>query len=370
MSTWATRCNACGTAFRVQAEQLEVSDGYVRCGRCDAVFNARATLFDLDAPEASTFSSPASLSPPGHGSLPFEPSAGPSEALRPPPDPAHGAADLIEPGLPDASPAAAPDSLARTPLAQETPIDTPSTEPHWVEPTGIDRARHPGREEPTWSAVHAEVGPETDDPAEANARMLALLRSPSAEDSLAATPTAPPSPTAPSGLSTPTTEWPSLQRAAAPRLSRRGQWVGTLLALTLGVALPLQWAWIERDALRARSPALDQLLKERWPTLGARGWEQLEGLSVVSSTLKATPQDGAYQLELVLRNGSPHRLAMPWLDLSLADAKGAPLVRKALAPSALGAAEPMAPEEQRRLTAIFKVPGSAVAGYEIGLFHP
>ena len=43
----ATRCTSCGTAFRVVQDQLKVSEGWVRCGRCDAVFNALKGLFDL-----------------------------------------------------------------------------------------------------------------------------------------------------------------------------------------------------------------------------------------------------------------------------------------------------------------------------------
>ncbi len=39
-----TRCPDCGTAFRVEPAQLAVRDGHVRCGRCHAVFDARATL--------------------------------------------------------------------------------------------------------------------------------------------------------------------------------------------------------------------------------------------------------------------------------------------------------------------------------------
>src|SRR5262245_44855928 len=48
----ATRCTACGTVFRVVQDQLKVSEGWVRCGRCDQVFNAIEGLFDLerDAP--------------------------------------------------------------------------------------------------------------------------------------------------------------------------------------------------------------------------------------------------------------------------------------------------------------------------------
>ncbi|HRH90144.1 MAG TPA: zinc-ribbon domain-containing protein, partial [Rubrivivax sp.] len=45
----ATRCPACGTVFRVVQDQLKVSDGWVRCGRCAEVFNAAQRLFELDA---------------------------------------------------------------------------------------------------------------------------------------------------------------------------------------------------------------------------------------------------------------------------------------------------------------------------------
>ena len=44
----ATRCTSCGTVFRVVQDQLKVSEGWVRCGRCDAVFNALEGLFDLE----------------------------------------------------------------------------------------------------------------------------------------------------------------------------------------------------------------------------------------------------------------------------------------------------------------------------------
>lgn len=39
-----TLCPQCTTRFKVSAEQLEVHDGMVRCGRCQNVFNAREYL--------------------------------------------------------------------------------------------------------------------------------------------------------------------------------------------------------------------------------------------------------------------------------------------------------------------------------------
>lgn len=45
----ATRCIACGTVFRVVQDQLKVSEGWVRCGRCNEVFNALDSLVELDS---------------------------------------------------------------------------------------------------------------------------------------------------------------------------------------------------------------------------------------------------------------------------------------------------------------------------------
>lgn len=45
MST-ATQCPECATRFKVSQEQLDAHQGMVRCGRCQAVFNAREHLQD------------------------------------------------------------------------------------------------------------------------------------------------------------------------------------------------------------------------------------------------------------------------------------------------------------------------------------
>jgi len=49
----AARCPACGTVFRVVQDQLRVSEGWVRCGRCAEVFNAIESLVDLESDVAS-----------------------------------------------------------------------------------------------------------------------------------------------------------------------------------------------------------------------------------------------------------------------------------------------------------------------------
>jgi predicted Zn finger-like uncharacterized protein len=41
-----TSCPACGTMFRVVADQLKISEGWVRCGHCSEVFDASKHLSD------------------------------------------------------------------------------------------------------------------------------------------------------------------------------------------------------------------------------------------------------------------------------------------------------------------------------------
>ena len=54
MSPLVTACPGCGTAFRVGQEQLDAADGLVRCGACDAVFDARAHSMETVAPLPET----------------------------------------------------------------------------------------------------------------------------------------------------------------------------------------------------------------------------------------------------------------------------------------------------------------------------
>jgi predicted Zn finger-like uncharacterized protein len=84
----ATRCTHCGTIFKVVQDQLKVSEGWVRCGRCNEVFNALPGLFDLDKDPPPPRPAHAPPSSPGLASEPT-----PEQA--PSPDP------LVEQGLMD-----------------------------------------------------------------------------------------------------------------------------------------------------------------------------------------------------------------------------------------------------------------------------
>lgn len=53
-----TRCPACGTAFRVQREQLAAHFGTVRCGKCGSAFNGVAALVEEEGERLALDPSP------------------------------------------------------------------------------------------------------------------------------------------------------------------------------------------------------------------------------------------------------------------------------------------------------------------------
>jgi predicted Zn finger-like uncharacterized protein len=60
-----TRCPSCGTAFRVTEQQLGARAGQVRCGRCDTLFDAHASL----SSDPATLPPSDKTGPPTSGSM-------------------------------------------------------------------------------------------------------------------------------------------------------------------------------------------------------------------------------------------------------------------------------------------------------------
>jgi predicted Zn finger-like uncharacterized protein len=141
----ATRCTHCGTIFKVVEDQLKVSEGWVRCGRCNEVFHALPTLFDLEreAPPPRTALASQPADPQVDAPADNPPSQYPSEwpatmpqseldgpATRPPPTeaPTKGApAASAEPSGPRVGPQPAPPQtrswLAPVPATTEFDLD-------------------------------------------------------------------------------------------------------------------------------------------------------------------------------------------------------------------------------------------------------
>lgn len=87
-----TRCPSCATTFKVVADQLRISEGWVRCGQCKEVFDASAhllpmapapllpdvSLTDLRAPTAPIARKPDALES-GGGKSPTVPAPAPQD---------------------------------------------------------------------------------------------------------------------------------------------------------------------------------------------------------------------------------------------------------------------------------------------------
>src|SRR5512133_2289177 len=54
-----TRCPSCQTLFKVVPDQLRISEGWVRCGQCDEIFDAGLHLLQTPpAPELAPMAQP------------------------------------------------------------------------------------------------------------------------------------------------------------------------------------------------------------------------------------------------------------------------------------------------------------------------
>jgi len=101
-----TRCPACTTTFKVVRDQLRISDGWVRCGRCSNVFDATLDLHETSEGTGGTAVAPgASPAVQGSGFMPGlveQPAAEPAPSPEPPapsPSPAPEPLPPAEPGL-------------------------------------------------------------------------------------------------------------------------------------------------------------------------------------------------------------------------------------------------------------------------------
>lgn len=358
MGALATRCPDCGTSFRVQRAQLTASEGLVRCGRCDAVFDARVSLFDLETGATVAFGeSAASVAP---QAVPVPPAR---QAVAPTPRPASAPAPSRPPSVADQTLPAAerdeadfPSTLAESPAMRD---GDGRSDPTWDVPPRMDERGASAPAEPVWEAMEPAVDPDV-----LNQRMRTLLGhgSPASPDA--------------SGFERTFSAW--APTSAAP--ARRGwRFVMFLSATWLTLALPLQWAWTEREALRAQWPGLDAWASRLCPRCEASPWARLDGWTVGASSLQPTPQGGAFQLKLTVHNRSQARLAVPWVDLRLLDGQGQVMLRKALSPQDLGSElDRLEGGGQLTLQSTFRLKDAVGAragtsmpsGYEVGLFHP
>ena len=344
----ATRCTACGTIFRVVQDQLKVSDGWVRCGRCAEVFDAREQLFDLEREAPPPW--PSQAQAPASALSEVKPEAvGASQADVSPASAQPSDEDDWEARRPEDGELVS--SAADTPDDDGLQRDESAPASQWPEPPDAPIApEYPGN----LALDHFS-----------DSQALNL-------DSLAANPDdAPPS-------------LPSFMRDAnKPRRGlspmRRDLWTsaGVLLFLLLG----LQALFHYRDALAAADPQAQIYLKQMCQVLSCeiRPLQRIDALSVEASSLTHAPGNAKhYQLAVTLRNRSDAVLALPSFDLSLTDSRGVLLARRVLGPSDFAAsaavtgkpAVTIAARSQLNLQAVLQAGDTGLVGYTVEVFYP
>ena len=354
----ATRCTACGTVFRVVQDQLKISEGWVRCGRCKEVFNALEGLFDLDREAPPPWNPPAPLPLPASAvdvSLPVDEAA----------DAAPAAATTPVDEIVAAAPQAAASEAPPTP---EAPVEPP--EPAVVaEP--IDE--HPEPHHVVDDAV-SRFGP-LHEPIEESPPTAATTAVDSAVDIAPDERAAAAAGSEPEGAPPAS---PAFLRDAELRArwqSPRARALLGLATLALGTTLALQAAYHLRDPIAAHWPATRPLLEAMCGRLDCSlgPLQRIDDIAVESSSLTRAAEPGvdALRLTVVLRNRGALTLAMPMVDLSLTDGNGELVARRALAASDFDrASATLAPASEASLQLAFSTDGRRVAGYTVEIFYP
>jgi predicted Zn finger-like uncharacterized protein len=350
--TLATRCTACHTVFRVVQDQLKVSDGWVRCGRCNEVFDASSNLIDLHPsqgfePPTLVAALPSSfVADDTHRTTPLphiveQPLAEPGDAPTPFPqatDTTLQAVDIeLAPGEGDGVEPA--DKTAEAALNGANPAlrktDADPTEPTWDVPPKASADQHP--------AAAAEVA-------------AAALPEPDLRADVLPT--------------------PSFVRQAdrAARWQTRGARVGLVAAsIVLALTLVVQLMVWQRDVVAAHWKEARSALVTLcgWVDCQVQPLRRVDQLSVASSGLTRIEGSSLHRFNVSLLNRGSTELMLPAIDLSLTDAQGQVIARRVLAASELGVtAAAVAAGAELPLQAMLSTGSRKVAGYTIELFYP
>lgn len=322
----ATRCNSCGTVFRVVQDQLKVSEGWVRCGRCNEVFNALEGLFDLerDPPAQWTAAGPTAAGPEtGAASGAFD--AEPQEVHDP------SLVDKIDAQL------LSPRRTGFGALAALAPADR----------------RHED---------FADARFDTDVPPEGHSD-LSIIDMPTTQTEPAVED---------EGTGTPDFVRQADGQARWRGSAARGWLFAACLLLTAG--LVVQVAHQFRDRVAAQWPSLRPVLLTWCGLSGCRieAPRRIEDVSVESTALTRSPAPAdAFVLSVVLRNRSALPLSVPWIDLALTDANGLLVARRALAPKDFNLEpRPLAPASELPMQLTLSAGAGRVAGYTVEVFYP
>lgn len=384
----ATRCTSCNTVFRVVQDQLKVSEGWVRCGRCNEVFNALESLFDLEAaanvvdlagaPEAA--GGGASEPPQAEPQEPAEASTGreiPADAVAPAPQTpiAPAAANELAPSVftdrePEPPTEPAPQAI------EQRPAPAPAPFPAWPPPSTDAAAR-------TGFGATGDTSASRLAPRERNsfedARFDSDLLADDEEEPAAEAPGGPPFQAAEAIAAEGTDD-----AAATPeflrRAEQRARWnrpavtvAMTSICAVLLLALAGQALHHFRDLVATAYPQTRPALLALCEATGCRiePLRRIDDIVIESSALTSAPAGDAIRLSVVLRNRGALSLAMPAIELTLTDAAGQMVARRALLPADFGKADTtLSAAAETPLQLVLAVDGRRPSGYTVEPFYP
>lgn len=320
--------------FKVVADQLKVSQGWVRCGQCSEVFDASLHLQQPEAPAQVAAPAP-SVQAPSYHNPPL-----PAPAFVPvSPEPADsGWSDsrAASPGAPGYLPAE-----AEAPAGADFGADSSGFDPSgWKRQFNAPALDESGRLRLGEAGEAVRTGPDSVAPPSA----AASPRHEEAQDSMADAHDA--------LIDALGDEDGELQKEAPHDVSfvrdarRRAFWrrpavragLG-LLSLLLVALLLLQVALQQRDSLAAQRPELRPALLALCARLHCEiaPLRRIDAIAIDSSTFNRIGAD-AYRLSFSLKNAGAAPLAMPSLEVTLTDTQEQALVRRVLTPAQFGAA--------------------------------
>lgn len=429
----ATRCPACGTTFRVVRDQLRISDGWVRCGRCSHVFDGAAELHDplsSEPPPVTTAAVPSSETSASPVAFEADTPAAPSAGI-------DFFSDALSRLQADGPPAA---HLAPVALSEPTAFELPSSS--WPVSTVPEDAASDEREEesPEPSAVSLPV-PVPHDGAWSHLPSLQLDAAPTVPPVAAAAAVAVPPPDAgeaggegailpgPSALRQ--SRIAALQAARATRaveaerphalhdeaitlaltpseplagdatgvpvfgiarsfranpgaqpMRPPSRWAPRLLRgfvlLALVLLLLAQVLYQQRNAIVARQPALQPWFAGVCERLGCQlsALRRIADVTIDGASFLREKDGEGYQFSFTLHNRAAIPLAMPAVELSLLDLEERTVVRRVLRPAEYGAPAVLAAHAERATLLPIVLVGedaasaSRVAGFRLDAFYP
>jgi predicted Zn finger-like uncharacterized protein len=399
-----TRCPACETTFKVVKDQLRISDGWVRCGRCSEVFDATIelreapestpaltqdvkqsadvgaeveSLDDLRLPTTSDGDEPLSEAEP---SAPSEPEQEvPHAGSLPEDDPwaDSGLLDLGDEGRTAVRPPLPPrisfpdidlslSAPAPAPVAAAAAAGAPalsSTEPRSAEDVANAQLQKALRRARVKSAKIAKAKAREQKAAAVEAAPLVLAASEPEQpvEVVRGTPSF-------MGMSGAEGFWqrPSVRRSMLA------------VAVLAAVLLVVQVAYQERDLIVARQPGMRPAIASMCGLLGCEisALRQINDIKVDGASFSREKSDEGFHLSFTLRNTADVPLAMPAVELSLLDTQERAVVRRVLSPSEFGAPSVLPARAERAASLSLKLTGPEaaamppVAGFRVETLYP